>query len=80
MERVQLAELPMHTRTEVLTFLKRLWHQETTDCPFCGKPLELLHRKAKKSDCDWKCTSCDKIFKTLYLLDELNAQMPNDNP
>ena len=77
MERVLLKELDMTSRKEVLTFLKRLWRQEKTPCPFCGAELELLHQKAKKSTSDWQCRSCDRTFKTLYLLDELNRQMPD---
>ena len=35
-----------------------------------------LGRKAKKSDCDWQCRSCGKVYRTIHLLDELNEQMP----
>lgn len=59
-----------------MTFLKRLWHREPTDCPVCGTPLEMLHRKAKQSDCDWQCRQCGIVFRTMHLLDELNRQMP----
>ena len=72
MERVKLSDLKMSSREEILNFLKRLWRELPTNCPFCREPLELLHKKAKKSDCDWQCKKCDKIFKTMYLLDELN--------
>lgn len=77
MERVVLKELKMESRNEVIKFLKKLWNLEKTDCPICGNELELLHKKAKKSNCDWQCKRCDKIFKTIDLLDELNEQMPN---
>lgn len=77
MERVLLKELKMESRDEVLRFLKKLWNSEKTNCPMCGNELELLHKKAKKSDCNWQCRHCDKIFRTIYLLDELNEQMPN---
>lgn len=76
MDRVTLNELKMDSRDEVIRFLKRLWNQEKTNCPICSRELELLHKKAKKSNCDWQCKSCDKSFKTLYLLDELNEKMP----
>ena len=76
MERVLLKELNMNSRQEVLQFLKRLWNEEKTECPLCGNALEMLHKKAKKNNCDWQCRHCDKTFKTLYLLDELNEQMP----
>lgn len=77
MERVVLKELKMESRNEVIKFLKELWNFEKTACPICGNELELLHKKAKKSNCDWQCKKCDKIFKTIDLLDELNEQMPN---
>lgn len=48
MERVYLQELNMTNREEVLTFLKRLWNEENTDCPICGSKLEWMHKKAKK--------------------------------
>ena len=76
MERVLLKELKMESRDEVIRFLKKLWNEEKTNCPICGNELDLLHKKAKKSNCDWQCKICGKIFKTLYLLDELNEQIP----
>ncbi|MCR5165804.1 MAG: DpnI domain-containing protein [Oscillospiraceae bacterium] len=75
MERVILKELGFKTRNEALSFLKKLWREEQTECPICGSALELLHKKAKKSDCDWQCKNCGKTYKTLYLLDEINEQM-----
>ncbi len=77
MERVSLKELNMNTRNEALAFLKKLWNEEKVNCPLCGSELELLHKKAKKNNCDWQCRSCNKTFKTLYLLDEINGQMPD---
>ena len=77
MERVLLRELKMNSRKEVLIFLKKLWNGEGASCTICGSELEPLHKKAKKSDCDWQCRKCDKTFKTLYLLDELNEQIPD---
>lgn len=77
MEPVKLSELGFRGRNEALAFLKRLWHQEQTPCPLCGQTLELLHRKAKKSDCDWQCKACGKTYRTLHLLDEINEAMPD---
>lgn len=74
MDRVTLNELKMGSRQEVLRFLKSLWNQEKTSCPMCGNELELLHKKAKKSNCDWQCKVCNKTFKTIHLLEELNEQ------
>jgi predicted RNA-binding Zn-ribbon protein involved in translation (DUF1610 family) len=76
MEKITLNELKMHSRKEILTFLKKLWNGDSAPCPLCGNALELLHKKAKKSDCDWQCKTCDKVFRTLDLLDELNEKMP----
>ena len=75
MERALLSELGFKTRNEALAFLKRLWRQEKAECPICSNELELLHKKAKKSDCDWQCKNCEKTYKTIHLLDELNEQM-----
>jgi tRNA(Ile2) C34 agmatinyltransferase TiaS len=76
MERVMLQELGFNTRDEAMAFLKKLWQQEKTECPICGEKLELLHKKAKKSDCDWQCRNCNKIYRTMHLLNEINEQMP----
>ena len=76
MEQVKLKELSMETRAEAVAFLKILWNSEHTNCPICGNELEILHKKAKKNTCDWQCRNCDKTFKTIALLDEINAQMP----
>ncbi len=38
----------------------------------CGNELEILHKKAKKSNLDWQCKFCNRTYKTIYLLDELN--------
>lgn len=77
MQQVKLRELNMKSRSEALSFLKKLWDGEGADCPICGHELETLHKKTKKGNCDWQCKSCDKTFKTIQLLDEINQQMPN---
>ncbi len=77
MERARLEELRFSSRGEALRFLKRLWRREPTPCPICGMELEPLHRGAKRNDCDWQCRRCDRTFRTISLLDELNAQMPD---
>lgn len=77
MDRVKIKELGFHKRSEAVSFLKKLWNQERTNCPICGSELELLHMKAKKDNCDWQCRNCNKIYRTMYLLDEINEQMPN---
>ncbi len=75
MERVTLKKLGFQSRTEAIGFLKKLWRQEQTECSICGNELEPLHKKAKKSNCDWQCKSCNKDYKTIHLLDEINEYM-----
>jgi len=59
------------TREEQVAFLKRLWLKQPTPCPKCGSQLEYLHKKAKKSDCDWKCPACGEIYRTIRMLKDL---------
>ena len=61
-----------NTRAEEVAFLKRLWREEATLCPKCGgAELVFLHKKAKKSNCDWKCPSCGEIYRTINLFMDL---------
>ncbi len=76
MEKFTLNDLKIHSRNDVLAFLKKLWNGNGAPCPVCGNALELLHKKAKKSDCDWQCRQCGKVIRTLDILDELNKTMP----
>ena len=49
------------TRAEELAFLKRLRWEQPTVCPkFGASELVHLHKKAKKSNNDWKCPICGK--------------------
>ncbi len=60
------------TRDEEVAFLKKLWNEEKVICPACGKgELEHLHKKAKKSNTEWKCPDCGEIFRTINMLMEL---------
>ena len=57
--------------TEV-ALLKKLWSGEKVSCPKCGEAiLTHLHKKAKKSDCDWKCPACGEIYRTINMLKDL---------
>ena len=77
MKRVMLKELNFKTRNEAMAFLKKLWEQQKAECPICGNELELLHKKAKKSVCDWQCKNCNKAYKAIHLLDEINEHFPD---
>ena len=60
------------SREEEVLLLKRLWTSQNVSCTKCGKaPLEPLHKKAKKSDCDWKCPACGEIYRTMRMLKAL---------
>ena len=63
------------TRAEELTFMKRLWQEKPTVCPKCGSAeLTFLHKKAKKSNNDWKCPHCGEIYRTINMLMDLPDQ------
>lgn len=60
------------TRDEELKFMKRLWSEMPMVCPKCQKAeLVKLHKKAKKSNNDWKCPSCGEIYRTINMLYDL---------
>lgn len=60
------------SREEEVRFLKRLWTEQPTPCPKCGGgTLMHLHKKAKKSSCDWKCPACGEIYRTIGMLKDL---------
>lgn len=60
------------TRDEELKFMKRLWNEMPTVCPKCNNAeLVMLHKKAKKSNNDWKCPSCGEIYRTINMLYDL---------
>lgn len=61
-----------NSRDEEVIFLKRLWTEQPTACPKCGvAALTHLHKKAKKSNCDWKCPACGEIYRTIGMLKQL---------
>ena len=60
------------SRDQEVRLLKRLWTGQPVTCPKRGgAQLALLHRKAKKSDCDWKCPACGEVYRTIRMLKEL---------
>ncbi|MCF2616024.1 hypothetical protein JQM68_02305 [Oscillibacter valericigenes] len=60
------------SRDTEIALMKKLWRGEKAVCPKCGKgTLVHLHRKAKKSACDWKCPSCGEIYRTITMLKRL---------
>ncbi len=59
-------------RDSEVKLLKRLWSGENVVCPKCGEAeLTLLHKKAKKSNNDWKCPACGEIYRTINMLYKL---------
>lgn len=74
MEKDILNKLKMNSREEAVQFLKSLWREVPQPCPLCGGTLDFLHKKAKKSHCDWVCTNCGKRFDTIRILNQLNEQ------
>lgn len=71
MENEMLKELRMENRAQAVAFLKSLWLAEPQPCPLCGGRLEYLHRKAKKSNSDWRCTACGKVYRAISILQAL---------
>ena len=60
------------SRDEEVAFLKKLWLKVPVTCPKCGgATLDYLHKKAKKSGCDWKCPACGEIYRTIRILKDL---------
>lgn len=64
-------ELNMKTREEVVIFLKSLWSEKPLSCPLCNGKLDYMHKKAKKSNSNWQCTDCGKIYKAVNIFSEL---------
>ena len=65
-------ELNMANRDEAVIFLKSLICENPQPCPICGGKLDFLHKKAKKSNCDWICTECGKRYDAIKILDRIN--------
>ena len=72
MEKDILNKLKMRSRDEAIVFLKSLWNENPQNCPLCGGKLDFLHKKAKKSNCDWICTVCGERYDTIKMLNQLN--------
>ena len=72
MEKDVLNKLKMNSRDEAVSFLKSLWNEEPQSCPICDGKLDFLHKKAKKSNCDWICTVCGERYDTIKILKQLN--------
>lgn len=61
-----------NSREEEVKLLKNLWTSTPTICPKCGQAeLTYLHKKAKKSNCDWKCPVCGEIYRTINMFKAL---------
>ena len=74
MEKDILNTLKMKSRDEAVSFLKSLWNESPQPCPLCGGRIDFLHKKAKKSNCDWICTNCGKRYDTIKILRQLNDE------
>ena len=62
-------------RSTEVAMLKKLWLGEEVVCPKCREDILVhLHKKAKKSDCDWKCPKCGEIYRTMHMLKQLPDQ------
>ena len=72
MEKDILDKLNMSNREDAIRFLKSLWNETPQPCPLCDGKLDFLHKKAKKSNCDWICTVCGERYDTIKLLKQLN--------
>ena len=72
MEKEVLLKYKMNTRDDAVRFLKSMWSEKPQHCPLCGGRLDFLHKKAKKSNCDWKCTECGERYDTIKILRQLN--------
>lgn len=74
MEKDILDKLKMNNRDEAIRFLKSLWNEKPQSCPLCDGNLDFLHKKAKKSNCDWICTVCGERYDTIKILKQLNNE------
>ena len=74
MEKDILNRLNMNSRDEAISFLKSLWCEKPQPCPLCGGKINFLHKKAKKSNCDWICTICGERYDTIKILSQLNNE------
>lgn len=72
MEKDVLKKYKMTGREDAVRFLKSMWNETPQACPLCGGTLDFLHKKAKKSNCDWVCTSCGERYDTIKILKQLN--------
>ena len=65
----------MNSSDAEVRLLKKLWTSQPVTCPKRGSAqLEHLHKKAKKSDCDWRCPYCGEIYRTIRMLKELQSE------
>ena len=61
-----------NSRENEVRLLKQLWAGLPTMCPKCRQAeLVHLHKKAKKSNIDWKSPASGEIYRTINMLTEL---------
>ena len=74
MKKDVLEKYQMDSRDDAVRFLKSLWNETPQPCPLCEGKLDFLHKKAKKSNCDWICTICGERYDTIKILNQLNEE------
>lgn len=63
----------MNNRNDEVTFIKNLIAGEKVLCPKCSKVyLEHYHKKAKKSNLDYICPSCNERYKVIKMMKEID--------
>lgn len=51
--------------------LKKLWNGEKVICPKCNKDYLIPLHKKKNDNNDFKCPSCNQIYRTIKILNNL---------
>ena len=74
MEKDVLKKYQIDSRDDAVRFLKSLWNETPQPCPLCEGKLDFLHKKAKKSNCDWICLVCGERYDTIKILRQLNNE------
>lgn len=61
------------SREDEVILIKNLISGNQVICPKCGLGiLEHFHKKAKKSNVDYKCNECGERYQIIKMIDEIN--------